>query len=309
MGISIHDPTDQLNHDLIYSSGGSLCVLLWEWAITFESEVDIIWQMNRKSWLKWTFLFARYFPIPVQICNRALDIAILYDLPLKHAPLRVWYVFQVLVAGFSVFCLEIVLMSRVFALYNKNQWILITFACLVMLEVIAIIVGLALTLPDHDFDPIQMITRVPTSFAYFGIAAVVVQSVIIGFTIAKCVQSHLKSVPIVKFMIRDGTYVFILLCMFSMILVIYTLRNIAFSVTGYAWLLTMSSSACCRSIVNMQLVPQHPASTRDTSTEIQFTTIIYTDQIDRMTAEEFSAEVSHRSSSLPNTNSSPDMQC
>ncbi|CAA7259141.1 unnamed protein product [Cyclocybe aegerita] len=275
--MTLKDPGAQLQADLGRSSGGAFVVLFWEWAITFDEEVELIWSKDKRSWLKWLFLFARYFIIMVQIWNRCLEAAIKYDYSLNANKLKALYSCQVIVAALSVSSLEIVLMARVYALYRQKRWLGFMLISFFFAEFIIAVVTAVVYIPGKDFTPTTIIEHLPVSFAYFGISSVAFQCIILILTIYKYLQSDLKAVPLVKLMMRDGTLAFVMLTIFVLFAVVYTLCNIAFAVTTYAWLLSAVSCTTCRLILNMQRIPlSHDAPY--TSTTIQFTTI-FTDRI------------------------------
>lgn len=60
------------------------------------------------------------------------------------------------------------LSSLVYALYDQKRWLLIVFACLLAAESIVVIIGLLITLPEPDFQVIQILTNIPSSFAYLA---------------------------------------------------------------------------------------------------------------------------------------------
>ncbi|KAF8155809.1 hypothetical protein B0H34DRAFT_510466 [Crassisporium funariophilum] len=204
-------------------------------------------------------------------------MAVRYRYTMDDTGLRVWYVSQVIIAALSVLALDVVSMARVYALYNQQRWMGILLVSMLLMEIILAFIGLGLNLPDENFDPTTITTHLPMSFAYFGISAVVVQSFILALIMIKYGHGHLKGVPLVKLMMRDGTFAFLMLTVFALTVVVYTLRSVVYAVTGYAWLLTGISCVTCRLIINMQRLPLSEENTHD-STTIQFTSI-FTDQI------------------------------
>lgn len=84
------------------------------------------------------------------------------------------------------------------------------------------------------------------------LSSVCIQCVVLVLTMKKYAKSSLKAIPLVQLMVRDGTMAFIMLTsklaanfylllkcnktlqVFSTTVVIYTLLNIAYAVTGYA---------------------------------------------------------------------------
>ncbi|KAF8161151.1 hypothetical protein B0H34DRAFT_368412 [Crassisporium funariophilum] len=251
------DPSARLQTDLSRAAGASFAVLIWEWLITFDDEVSLIWSKENSSWLKWTFLFSRYFILAVQLCSRCLEVLIMSEHTLNHTALRIWYVSQVMVAALAVSALETVLVARVYALYNQRRWIGRLLLSMLVLEIVLALIGMGLNIPKNDtFVPLLITTHLPASFAYFGITALVVQCIILAFTALKYRHSPLKTVPLVRLMMRDGTFAFLMLTskplhtllefsmprigandkrsVFGLALVVHTLRGVAFAVTGYA---------------------------------------------------------------------------
>jgi len=196
---------------------------------------------------------------------------------LNAGAIRVWYTTQVIVACIVVSALDLVLMARVYALYNQQRWIGALLIFCLSSEIIITIIGLLLNLPGELFELSMLVTHLPASFAYLGIASVTSHFIILTFTLRKYIRSPLSTVPLVRLMMRDGTFAFLMLTIFGTCVVVYTVCNIVYAVTGYAWLLSAVSCATCRLIINMQRIPT-THETRDTSTTIQFTSI-FTDQI------------------------------
>ncbi|KAF8200756.1 hypothetical protein BJ912DRAFT_947073 [Pholiota molesta] len=259
------------------SSAAALSVLLWEWAITFDTEVELIWMKSNRSWLKWMFIFSRYFVIAIQLISRTLEAAIVSGCRLNLSLLRGWCASQVIVAALAVSALEIVLMARVYALYNQPKWLATLLIAFLIIEIVVATLGLSLNLPSHDFDPYLLLSHLPASFAYFGLCSISIQCVVLALTLVKYRRSSLRTVPLVRLMIRDGTLAFVMSTIFSLTVVIYTLCNMSFAVTGYAWLLSAVSCTTCRLIINMQTVSTMN-EVPGTSTTIIFTTI-FSDEI------------------------------
>jgi len=230
-------------------------------------------------------MFSRYFPLGVHTCARSFEFAVKFS-SLRDGPMaRAWYASQVLVASLVVSALEVLLMARVYAMLNQPRWMKNFFIALLFAENAISVVGLCLTLPDDGFEPFLITTHLPRSFAYFGLSALAVQCILLGFTIRGYRRLPWKTLPLVRLMLRDGTLAFAAFAVFTSVLVSYTLRDIAYAVTGYAWLLTAISCVTCRLIINMLRAPRttDPTAWRArTSTHIQFTSVVTDGIIDEM---------------------------
>ncbi|KAK0454696.1 hypothetical protein EV421DRAFT_436257 [Armillaria borealis] len=172
--VAIFMAVSRLTLDLNMGSSSAIAFLIWELLITFDREVDFIWK-PRNSWIKWAFLFARYFPLLAGLCGRVIDSIVLYrqPIPIPLNALRIWYICQVLILHLMMLGAEIVMMARVYALYNRNRYIGGVFLLLLFGESTSVVVGLALNLPSKDFDSGDLITTSSKSFIYFGISAMI----------------------------------------------------------------------------------------------------------------------------------------
>ncbi|KAF8893818.1 hypothetical protein BD779DRAFT_953011 [Infundibulicybe gibba] len=269
---SASHPSISLSIALHESSCAALCFSLWEWLITLDDEVEFIWSKPSGAWIKWAFIFARYFPLAVQMCGICISIAILHHSPMSTFALRGWYVSQVLVAAAAVTCVEVVMMARVYALYNRRRWIGLLLASLLLIETTIILIGVLITLP-RNFCPGDLAAQIPASFIYFGISAIISQLTILGLSLFRYTRGQWSRAPVVSLMMRDGSFSFGVLSVFLLILIVYTIKNVPYAVAGYAWLMSAVSSIGCRSIINMQSLPA-PNQT----TALQFTTFMRSDE-------------------------------
>ncbi|KAK0484383.1 hypothetical protein EDD18DRAFT_709774 [Armillaria luteobubalina] len=235
----------RLTVDLNMGSSSAIAFLIWELLITFDREVDFIWSKPRYSWIKWSFLFARYFPLLAGLAGRVIDSIVLYrqPIPISLNALRIWYICQVLILHLMMLGAEIVMMARVYALYHRHRYVGGVFFLLLLGESTSVIVGLALNLPSKDFDSGDLITTSSKSFIYFGISAMISQVVILGFSLSRYIRGDWKGVPIVSLMIRDGTLAFAVLFFVSMLLVVYTELGLTYSTPTFAWLINFISVA------------------------------------------------------------------
>ncbi|EFI28109.1 hypothetical protein CC1G_14136 [Coprinopsis cinerea okayama7 len=253
-------------------SGAALAAILWDWAITFGDEVELIWSKSHSSWLKWIFLFTRYYIILASIAARAVEAVMVFsDHYLSWTSLRVWYSCQVLVASHAMSALEVVLMIR-----GKPRWMATLFVLLLLLENGIVLVGIIAHLPKDSFHPMDLVENLPPSFSYFGFTTMAVQGVIMYLTVRRYMQGPWKTIPLVKLIFRDGTLAFTVLSISSLVMAIYTLCGLPYAVAGYPWLLVAISAVTCRMIINMQRLPLQQEHTINGSTGIQFTTFFST---------------------------------
>ncbi|KAH7922219.1 hypothetical protein BV22DRAFT_673743 [Leucogyrophana mollusca] len=241
-----------ISRDMKPISISALSFLFWELCITFDDEVNLIWSKPWGSLVKWLFLLTRYVGLASIASGRALGTA-------GHSSAlscREALALQVSMTRILFTLVEIILMLRLYALYNRDPRIAAFLVFLAVLGAVVAIVGLSNTVPSSHFDELCHIIRIDTPLSSFSFVFVGTEGVILLLTILKYIHSlHSirNSTPIVKLMLRDGTLAFCavtsLLIPTSVLLVVH---NGALGSVTNSWYNTVLSSAGCRLILNMQ---------------------------------------------------------
>ncbi|KAJ7647265.1 hypothetical protein FB45DRAFT_193965 [Roridomyces roridus] len=260
---------NELQVDLHRTSIGALAFLLWEFMITFDDEVHYIWPKPNTAWIKADYLFLRYFPLSVQLCNRVLD-ELVFQGHQNLTGLRAWYICQVVVAHLTMMGVEIIMMARVYALYHNNRWVGWGFLALLGVETCIMVLGLVLTIPGVHFKPQTWITNVPHSFAYIGISALFSQAVILTLTIIRYIRGEWSGTSWGSLLMREGSVVFLIFFVTTAAAVVYSIRAISFGMTEYAWYLSIIPTCGCRLIINMQRLPSSGGSNFRSHTDVDF---------------------------------------
>ncbi|ESK97107.1 hypothetical protein Moror_6328 [Moniliophthora roreri MCA 2997] len=102
----------RLVRDLNAAAGAALVFLVWDILITLDEEIEYIWSKPWTSWIKWSFLFARYFSLFTQICNRTIEWMVIYSVSLYGPSIRIWFGTQVMLAFLIMTGAEVVMMAR-----------------------------------------------------------------------------------------------------------------------------------------------------------------------------------------------------
>ncbi|KAF5316936.1 hypothetical protein D9611_003835 [Ephemerocybe angulata] len=216
------------------ASGAAFILLFWEWIITLDDEVEYIWSKPNNSWLKWLFIFSRYYTMAASLTQISIESAVLHGFPMSRSCLRIWYSCQVIVALHSMSSLELILMTRVYALYNKSRRVWWLFFTLYISENAIVVIGLFVHYPGSDFQAIEVVRHLPASFSYFGFCTLLVQLIIIILTLLRYLSGSWKTVPIVRLMLRDGTLSFSALTVVVLIMSIFTIQRRPFAVVGFS---------------------------------------------------------------------------
>jgi len=267
--------------ELVIPSGqvASLAFLVYDICITFDDEVNTIWSKPNYSWIKWQFLFTRYFALAAQIANRTIENAISTRILLVTDALKNWYMCQVIIGCVLMTAVEVVLMARVYALYKQNVRIRMLFTVMILGEITTVVIGIVMNRPGNNFRASNLLLTSPNSYTYFGISAIVSQVTILVLTLLKykvAVKGGWDKVPIMLVMVRDGTVAFFILLVVTTLTVVATSMQAEYAPLGNSWFLSIVACSGCRLILNMQNLPveSKSSSTTDGPTVV-LTTVLW----------------------------------
>ncbi|KZP18511.1 hypothetical protein FIBSPDRAFT_593255 [Athelia psychrophila] len=193
---------------------GALVLLVWEYLITFDDEVNFIWCKPNRALVKWLFLFLRYFSLFAQIGNQVLSEKIASSVPVSASSCRMWYTWRLVAAQVMLVAVEVLLIIRVYALYNKSKRIVLCLLTLVLAEVACSATNSIINIPRLLFSPACSTVLELRPVIQFGIISICTQTSILFLTIAKQLfasRAGLGRTPIVSLMIRDGLLAFVVI--------------------------------------------------------------------------------------------------
>ncbi|KDR75166.1 hypothetical protein GALMADRAFT_249108 [Galerina marginata CBS 339.88] len=233
----------------------ALAFLTWDILITFDDEVELIWPRAWSS-MKGLYFFVRYVPLSAQLPLLLVGTELSPHFHFTPYACYVWQIFQGVVASSIVVAVDIILILRVCALYHRQRTIRGGVFFLFLLEIVGMVVGLALSLPGIQFDDICAVTFIPHSLVIYGLASILFQTILFALTMYKFVQGAKNGwgdIPIVKLLIRDGTWAFFLLFFADVSqLSLYALPNRSSGEVLYPWLLSLSSFCGYRVLLNLR---------------------------------------------------------
>ncbi|KAF8631820.1 hypothetical protein AX15_002188 [Amanita polypyramis BW_CC] len=123
----------------------SFVFTIYDYLLTLADEVEIIWPKPNNSWVKWKFLFLRYFALATQFMNIAMDLRVISrdDVGLRSTVILGLLVAQLVACLLLSIIVESILMTRVYALYNKNVYIAVVCVSSLVVQVVTMFVGIA----------------------------------------------------------------------------------------------------------------------------------------------------------------------
>ncbi|TFK37175.1 hypothetical protein BDQ12DRAFT_667128 [Crucibulum laeve] len=229
------------------SSLAALTVLIWEYLITCQHEYHFMW--------RWVLLK------PVSTC-------------------RGWFTFLLGCSCLILGIVDIVLMLRVYALYKRSRKVAAILLTLFISEVIVEFVTGYLSISRAHFNAACDLLKVPIEVMYFLAMTFLTQTVIWTMTLAKRKRKpHLRNIPLLSRVIRDGAWVWFLICGMCSSAVPYSMIKITTGDIIFVWPITLVSIATCRLIINIQRLKKEDTRWERRHVNLQSDEVILTTNI------------------------------
>ncbi|KAF8989470.1 hypothetical protein BDQ17DRAFT_1373172 [Cyathus striatus] len=245
-----------------YSSLAALVVLTWEWASVFPHELEWIW-MRPITVVKCIYIYARY-----------VGLVLFSTVPTPEHACRTWYIVLMSMGLSLLLAIDVILMLRVYALYNKSTAVAIVMGTLGICQIILEILCIVHSMPHIPFNPICNSMDEPQELYYFVALEGLIQLVIWTMMFRRRVvlgSRIVGRIPLVELLVRDGTCVAVVTCAICFYNLPHTLHTETNKVhLILVWPITFFSGAACRLVMNMHCSELWP---QPTSTEINLTSV------------------------------------
>ncbi|TFK32903.1 hypothetical protein BDQ12DRAFT_716164 [Crucibulum laeve] len=238
-----------------YSSCAALSVLICEYIANFKDEYTYFWSKGIRApgSIKWLYLFSRYFPLFAHAVNLGFSTTSLSQLPVDREICQTWF-YALMGGSYALLvALDIVLMMRVYALYLQDKRVAVMFAVLLVLEGAVGIVYGSRSINTMPFNEICEGTSSPTELISFLCCVTLTQTAIWTMTLSKRRVVPGQPHPLVRLLLRDGTWAWAIICGVFISQAPYSLSSKIIRVDiGFMWPTVMLSLAACKIIINMQ---------------------------------------------------------
>ncbi|KAJ8079873.1 hypothetical protein PM082_016698 [Marasmius tenuissimus] len=244
-------------------SVASLAFLLYDICLTFDDEVELFWP-RKWTFTKFNFFFVRYIPLFVQIPLLFVGTELTSYFHFTDHDCFIWQVYQGVASVCIIMSCDFVLLARIYALYYHNPRIRYLVSIAYVLEIAMMSAGLALALPGIHYDEKCTVIFIPEPLIVYAGGAVIFQTLLFGLTLYKFlagVREGRRDIPIIKLLMRDGSWAFFLLFIELVAEVsLYSLKNHAYAGVLYTWLLTGYSVCGYRILLNINHLTRSPGS-------------------------------------------------
>ncbi|KAJ7772663.1 hypothetical protein DFH07DRAFT_169042 [Mycena maculata] len=244
---------------------GGLVFAISEIIMTLKGEIKYIWTDLRKFTLvKLLYLISRYFALAAHIVNASVS-TLVHGHPGEHTPARICrnnLIFRLVVMFVMFGALDVTLMVRVYALFNRRTSIAASLIFLFVSKLVSTSVGVYLGDGTQRFDSNCLVMTGPQPPLYFFAGSeLVFQFAILAFTLS----GHLSAArrgwgnPLVSLLSRDGSISFTVTTVSIVGALASGLKPANRNLILFPSLLCITSTAGCRLIMNMQQLARPPS--------------------------------------------------
>lgn len=240
-------------------------------------------QPRRVTIVKALYFFIRYFGLAIHINNSVISRILQARYPIPRETCRLWLTYQALAIFLLLGAVDIILMIRVYAFYNRRRWVGFLMLFLLFFRVGLSSASAVMTVPDQRFDHSCLNENVPSVVMYFFIMGeFFLQSIILGLTFVRqfaAVRAGWARTPLVSLLCRDGATAFTIIIAVLIGTTVYARLEYMHDSAHFVFpaFVAMLSCVGCRLVISMQklVAPnlQEHSLTRETH-EQEFTTII-----------------------------------
>ncbi|KAI0669053.1 hypothetical protein C8Q78DRAFT_978960 [Trametes maxima] len=243
-----------------YSEVACVTVLTWDVLIMFSEEVDLIW---KRAWTpaKCMYLIARYMPWLVQLALLAINVNGSTGLEFTFDQCAAWQVVQGILLQVVVTTVDVILITRVYALYSRSRILLGVLGTLFVAELAFLCYVLGVVTPRLRYDDECYVTSSPAIFQYYWcvllsdlIVSLTFETILFILTMFKFIEAVRHGWgkgPVMQQFVTDGTWAYALIFL-AMLVNMMLYKYVHSTLTGicYTWLLVVLSFAGSRLVLN-----------------------------------------------------------
>lgn len=215
---------------LAYNAVSAYTIQVWELLSQLDEEVRWVWPLSRGSWIKWLFLFIRYGSLALQGALLYQTIYLQYH-DYSSSACNSWSILRLLTPNIIGPLAQVTLVSRIYALYSRKIWIKRFVMLLYVVQVVGsfIIWIIVIVHTPKTYGPRCQARSHLGKWPYIsiGFSSTALDCVLIALTIFKAIRlSRISNAPsILRVVVRDGTWAFMLLTVVTIIVQSFVLSG------------------------------------------------------------------------------------
>ncbi|KAG9313240.1 hypothetical protein JVU11DRAFT_6702 [Chiua virens] len=260
----------------------AMALVIWDSLLTLDDEVHCIWSKPGRIYVKWIYLFTRWFGLVNQVGIQVWYHLIATFHPVSVTTCKIFFIFEATTFQVLQVCLDVILILRIWAVFQGRWRYVVTALVIVFVEIVVSIMIQVVSIPKSTVDGACMILDTPATTTCFGIAMTVSQTVLLSLTYhgKSLMRSAARRSKIITIVVRDAMLVFGVVTVIppgiTLVAVIYILFDRVVINVFMPWIPVIPTLLTSRMILNMRMAAE------PTATGVEFTTIdgISTDEIE-----------------------------
>ncbi|KAH9852531.1 hypothetical protein C2E23DRAFT_186884 [Lenzites betulinus] len=237
--------------------------LVWDALINLDQEVEYIWK-GPSSWVKWTYVVIRHAPYLIQ--GSVLTLVGRAGHVWHNKQCEAWIAYQLVGIEVLTIAVEVVLMIRVYAMYNRNRSVLTLVLVFFAAEITAMWTILGISIPQITFTPQCLITSTPKVFPTYWTISLAFETTLFTLTLVRfattAVASQLRKQSILYLLVRDGTWAYAIIFVVMLLnTLMYETQHNALAGVCYFWEISVMSFAGSHILLNLRRLAMQPHDT------------------------------------------------
>ncbi|KAH0836432.1 hypothetical protein J3R83DRAFT_8037 [Lanmaoa asiatica] len=131
------------------SASISLAFMIVDFGCLVRDEVKYIWPRFRASWTSRIYMLTRYMGAASQIFNVYFTVRMYLGVYTSPAGCRLWFIYQAFVVQLLLAFVEGMLMRRIYALFIRNQLVLLILISFALGQMASMVVSARLSFPSN----------------------------------------------------------------------------------------------------------------------------------------------------------------
>ncbi|KAF9454471.1 hypothetical protein P691DRAFT_808614 [Macrolepiota fuliginosa MF-IS2] len=262
-----------------YWNVAGLAVLVYDQILTWEQEVQYIW-LSSEVFIKFSYFLSRYLALTIQI------VGVIHSsfpvLQKRRGNCIPWLAFQTFGAELLLWNLELGMMIRVYALYDRARLMGTLLTLWFTFSGIFNFWNGISAMTDIETDLFCIIAETPNSSKWFSLTIAVNQCLLWALTFHKyrsAVKEGWARHPIIRVVIRDNSWVFLTFSGLLAFLLPYSLYIHQVGGFVYPLFTCVTSIVSCRLVLNIRSIKN---INNNRAGQVELTTIL------AMSEEEYS---------------------
>ncbi|KAH8081343.1 hypothetical protein BXZ70DRAFT_959912 [Cristinia sonorae] len=242
-----------LTRDVSRSEIAAVTVLTYDILISLADEVELVW---KRQWTiaKVMYLVARYIPWFFELALIAINAGGTTGLFYTPTDCKRWLAVQAVILQLVITTVDVVLLLRVSALYDRNIKLMAVLSLLFCGEVAYLCYVLSVVTPLLKLNAHCFVTGSPVIFINFWIVSLIFETLLFLLTLWKFLRAAWDgwgSRPVMQQFVTDGTWAYTLVFVVMLInSMFYKFVHSPLAGICFNWLLTTLSFAGSRLILN-----------------------------------------------------------